>query len=51
MHVTLTINDTKQRFELDPRVTLLDAIRHHAGLTGTEEGLRSWPVRGLHGDG
>ena len=38
MQVTLTLNDTPHRLDLDPRTTLLDAIRSHAGLTGTKKG-------------
>jgi xanthine dehydrogenase YagT iron-sulfur-binding subunit len=34
----LTINGTRQRLELDPRTTLLDALRHHLGLTGSKKG-------------
>jgi xanthine dehydrogenase YagT iron-sulfur-binding subunit len=36
--VTLMINDTPRVMSIDPRVTLLDAIRDHAGLTGTKKG-------------
>jgi len=35
--VTLTINGTKTDFQLEPRVTLLDALRNHGPLTGTKE--------------
>ncbi len=34
----LTINGARQVLELDPRTTLLDALRHHLGLTGTKKG-------------
>jgi xanthine dehydrogenase YagT iron-sulfur-binding subunit len=36
--VTLMINGTPRAMSIDPRVTLLDAIRDHAGLTGTKKG-------------
>lgn len=36
--VTLKINGETRRFDLEPRVTLLDTLRYHAGLTGSKEG-------------
>jgi xanthine dehydrogenase YagT iron-sulfur-binding subunit len=36
--VTLTINGTPRAVTIEPRVTLLDAIRDYAGLTGTKKG-------------
>lgn len=36
--VTLDINGQRQTFRLEPRATLLEALRDHAGLTGTKEG-------------
>jgi xanthine dehydrogenase YagT iron-sulfur-binding subunit len=36
--VTLTINGTRHAMSIEPRVTLLDAIRDRAGLTGTKKG-------------
>lgn len=36
--VTLHINRQRYALSLDPRTTLLDAIRDHAGLTGTKKG-------------
>ncbi len=36
--VTLQINGTPRRLTLDPRTTLLDALREHLGLTGTKKG-------------
>ena len=36
--VTLTVNDLEQRVELDPRTSLLDALREHLRLTGTKKG-------------
>ena len=38
MQTELTVNGETQRLDLDPRVTLLDALRHHLGLTGTKKG-------------
>ncbi|CUH40402.1 Aldehyde oxidoreductase [Jannaschia seosinensis] len=38
MDVTITVNGTERKLELDPRVTLLDALRHELGLTGTKKG-------------
>jgi aerobic-type carbon monoxide dehydrogenase small subunit (CoxS/CutS family) len=35
--VTLTINGEKKNFQLEPRVTLLDALRNYGPLTGTKE--------------
>ena len=36
--VEMTINGRPQQFSLDPRVTLLDLLREHLGLTGTKKG-------------
>jgi xanthine dehydrogenase YagT iron-sulfur-binding subunit len=36
--VTLTVNGRRHALDLDPRVTLLDALREHLGLTGTKKG-------------
>ena len=36
--VQLTVNGRGYRLTLDPRVTLLDALRDHLGLTGTKKG-------------
>lgn len=38
MQITLTINDTEHALDLDPRVTLLDALRDHLGLAGSRKG-------------
>ena len=35
--VTLTINGEKKDFQLEPRVTLLDALRNYGPLTGAKE--------------
>jgi len=37
-NVTLTVNGRRHDLDLDPRVTLLDALREHLGLTGTKKG-------------
>jgi xanthine dehydrogenase YagT iron-sulfur-binding subunit len=37
-HVALTVNGRRHALDLDPRVTLLDALREHLGLTGTKKG-------------
>ena len=36
--VVLTVNGTKHELKVDTRVTLLDALREHLGLTGTKKG-------------
>ncbi len=36
--VTLTVNGRSRAVKLDPRVTLLDALRDHLGLVGTKKG-------------
>lgn len=36
--VTLHVNGTEYSLQLDPRVTLLDALREYVGLTGTKKG-------------
>ncbi|MHA6626835.1 2Fe-2S iron-sulfur cluster-binding protein [Pseudonocardia sichuanensis] len=36
--VELRVNGSTRRLELDPRVSLLDALREHVGLTGTKKG-------------
>ncbi|PVA08160.1 2Fe-2S iron-sulfur cluster-binding protein [Thalassorhabdomicrobium marinisediminis] len=38
MQTCLTINGTQHKLDLDPRTTLLDALRHHLGLTGSKKG-------------
>ncbi|WP_199533389.1 2Fe-2S iron-sulfur cluster-binding protein [Rhodovulum sp. 12E13] len=38
MEITLTVNGRAQALELDPRTTLLDALRDHLQLTGTKKG-------------
>jgi xanthine dehydrogenase YagT iron-sulfur-binding subunit len=36
--VTLRVNGAERTLALEPRVTLLDAVREHLGLTGTKKG-------------
>jgi len=36
--VALRVNGRSERLDLDSRVTLLDALRDHLGLTGTKKG-------------
>ena len=38
MQVTLTVNQRVHTLEIEPRVTLLDALREHLGLTGSKKG-------------
>ncbi|MEM8619937.1 MAG: (2Fe-2S)-binding protein [Actinomycetota bacterium] len=38
MNVTLTINGTAHTYDLEPRTLLVQLIREHAGLTGTNIG-------------
>jgi xanthine dehydrogenase YagT iron-sulfur-binding subunit len=36
--IALTVNGRVRRFDLDPRTSLLDALREHLHLTGTKKG-------------
>ena len=36
--VTLSVNGQRQDLAIDPRTTLLDALREHIGLTGSKKG-------------
>jgi xanthine dehydrogenase YagT iron-sulfur-binding subunit len=36
--ITLTVNDQVRRLEVDPRTSLLDALREHLHLSGTKKG-------------
>jgi xanthine dehydrogenase YagT iron-sulfur-binding subunit len=38
VEVELRVNGVTRRVELDPRVSLLDAVREQVGLTGTKKG-------------
>jgi xanthine dehydrogenase YagT iron-sulfur-binding subunit len=37
-HVSLTVNGQRYVVDLDPRTTLLDALREHLGFTGSKKG-------------
>ena len=47
--VTLRVNNKHLRLSLDPRTSLLDALREQSGSDRHEERLRSRLLRGLHG--
>ena len=38
IRTTLVVNGREHRLDADPRVTLLDALRDHLGLTGSKKG-------------
>jgi xanthine dehydrogenase YagT iron-sulfur-binding subunit len=38
VEVSLAVNGTEHVLEIEPRVTLLDALRDHLGLTGAKKG-------------
>lgn len=38
MKTQLSVNGERHDLSADPRTTLLDALRHHLGLTGTKKG-------------
>ena len=38
MQTTITVNGTARTLDVDPRTTLLDALREHLGLTGSKKG-------------
>jgi xanthine dehydrogenase YagT iron-sulfur-binding subunit len=38
LDLVLSVNGRNHRLALDPRVTLLDALREHLGLTGSKKG-------------
>jgi xanthine dehydrogenase YagT iron-sulfur-binding subunit len=38
IHLTLDINGRQRELDVESRVTLLDALREHLGLTGTKKG-------------
>jgi len=46
--VTLNVNGQPRRLTVEPRVTLLDALRENLGFTGTKKRLRPRPVWRLH---
>jgi len=38
IHIALDINGQRHELDIEPRVTLLDALREHLSLTGTKKG-------------
>ena len=38
MQTRLTVNGDEHTLDIDPRTTLLDALRHHLDLTGSKKG-------------
>ncbi len=38
LNIVLRVNETEHRLTLDPRTTLLDALREHLHLTGSKKG-------------
>ncbi|MEU6099343.1 (2Fe-2S)-binding protein [Streptomyces flaveolus] len=38
VRITLSINGTEHRLDIEPRVSLLDALREHLDLTGAKKG-------------
>lgn len=38
IHLSLDVNRHRYELDVEPRVTLLDALREHLGLTGTKKG-------------
>lgn len=44
MRVTLNVNGQNHDIQLDPRTTLLDALREHLGLTGTKWAATTAPA-------
>ena len=38
IHLSLDINGERRDLDIEPRVTLLDALREHLALTGTKKG-------------
>ncbi|MGY5774874.1 (2Fe-2S)-binding protein [Rhizobium sp. LEGMi135b] len=38
IHIALDINGQRHQLDIEPRVTLLDALREHLSLTGTKKG-------------
>ncbi|MBM7046649.1 MULTISPECIES: (2Fe-2S)-binding protein [Rhizobium] len=38
IHIALDINGRRHELDVEPRVTLLDALREHLALTGTKKG-------------
>src|SRR2546423_13300138 len=38
MEITLRVNGTEHRLDVDPRTSVLDLLREHLGLTGAKKG-------------
>ena len=49
--VALNVNDETLVVEVEPRVSLLDALREHLAPDRDQEGLRPGHLRRLHGAG
>ena len=49
--ITLKVNGKPLKLEVEPRVTLLDALRNHSNLTGAKEVCDRAHLRRLHGVG
>jgi hypothetical protein len=47
--ITLLLNGTERKVEAGEGESLLSVLRNRLGLTGTKYGLRSGPMRRLHG--
>jgi len=47
VEINLKVNGHQEKMEIDPRVTLLDAIRDRLDLTGTKKGCE-WRLYGPH---
>ena len=47
--VALTVNDETYLVELEPRVSLLDALRDHLDLTGSKKGCDQGTCGACHG--
>lgn len=50
VEITLHSNGTDRTLAIDPRVTLLDALREYLGLTGTKLPWSSKPLRECYGN-
>ena len=48
MPVRLNVNGRQLNLMIEPRVTLLDALRMRADMTGNKRGLRPRHLRRLH---
>ncbi len=48
IEITLQINGAAHALRIEPRVSLLDALREYLGLTGTKKGCNQGRLRSLH---